>query len=518
MAEWTETPGGAAGAPRVGRDVVANLLGQGWAALWNFGLAPVYARLLGIEAYGLVGMFLAVQAVLAVLDLGLTPAMTREMARKSPDPGSAAEVRSLARRFERLSWGIGACVGLAGFVWGPAAFSHWVKGEALSPAQVAVPIRLMALVFVAQWPVSLYAGGLMGLRQQVLLNAINAATATVRGVGSILVLVYVAPTVTAFFAWHVAIAAVHVAVLRVCCWGALPASAGGPRVERKRIAEVVSFAAGMSGIGVVSLLLTQLDKIVLSRLVSLELFGYYALASLFGGSVQVLISPLARALFPNFSRLTSDADEQALGQMYHKGCQLMSVIVLPIALVGMLFSSELLLLWTRDPRVVSQARGAAVLLLGGSALNGLASVPYALQIAHGWTRLALVMGTVQVFLLTPVAYVLALRHGLIGGASAWLLANAMYVLISVPLMHRRLIPGGLRTWAMDDVGGPLLAAGAIAVTGRLFVPMNLLSAWWQVIFMACLAFVALIGAGLAAPLVRARALLHFRAVGLRRGW
>jgi O-antigen/teichoic acid export membrane protein len=517
VAEWTETPGGTAGAPRVGRDVVANLLGQGWAALWNFGLAPVYARLLGIEAYGLVGMFLALQAVLAVLDLGLTPAMTREMARKSPDPGGAAEVRGLARRFELLSWGVGACVGVVGFVWGPAAFSHWVKGEALTSAQVAVPIRLMALVLLAQWPVGLYAGGLMGLRQQVLLNAINAAVATVRGVGAILVLVYVAPTVTAFFAWHVVIAAVHAAVLRVCCWRALPASADAPRLVRQRVAELVSFAAGMSGIGAVSLLLTQLDKIVLSRLVSLEMFGYYALASLFGGSVQVLISPLARALFPNFSRLTSNADEQALSVMYHKGCQLMSVIVLPVALVGILFSSELLLLWTRDPRVVSQARGAAMVLLGGSALNGLASVPYALQIAHGWTRLALVMGTVQVFLLTPVTYLLALRFGLLGGASVWLLANAMYVLISVPLMHRRLIPGGLRTWAMVDVGGPLLAAGAIAVLGRFLVPMNLLSGWWQVIFVACLGFAALIGAGLAAPLVRARAIWQLRKIGLRRG-
>jgi O-antigen/teichoic acid export membrane protein len=498
---------------RVGKDVAANLLGQGWAALWNFGLAPVYARLLGIGGYGLVGMFLAVQGVLAVLDLGLTPAMTRETARTS----TAHEARSLARTFELLSWCIGGCVGAAGLLWGPLAFAHWAKGGALSAAQVATPIRLMVLVLVAQWPIGLYSGGLMGLRKQLLLNAINAAAATVRGVGSILVLVYVSPTVTAFFAWHVVIAAVQTTVLRVFCWRALPPPEGTPRFEGARLVGIVSFAAGMSGVGAVSLLLTQLDKIVLSRLLSLEMFGYYALASLFGGSIQVVISPLARALFPNFARLTSSADEVALGVMYHKGCQLMSVMVLPIAFVGILFSSELLLLWTRDPRVVDQARGAAMLLLGGTALNGLVSVPYALQIAHGWTRLALTMATIQVFLLTPVAYVLALRYGLSGGASVWLLLNAMYVVISVPLMHRRLLPGGLTSWARDDIGKPLLAAAVIAVIGRLVVPASAPPTLPQVVLIACVGLVALIGAALAAPLVRARALEEFRTVRMRHG-
>jgi O-antigen/teichoic acid export membrane protein len=505
-------------APRVGKDIVANLFGQGWAALWNFGLAPVYARLLGIEAYGLVGMFLAVQGVLAVLDLGLTPAMTREMARKSSDPGNANEVRSLARTFELLSWCIGGCVGAAGLLWGPSALSHWVKGEALSAAQVATPIRLMALVFVVQWPVSLYAGGLMGLRRQVLLNSINAAAATVRGVGSILVLVYVSPTVTAFFAWHVVIAALQTATLRVLCWRALPTSTETSRFEGRRLAAVVSFAAGMTGIGVVSLLLTQLDKIVLSRVLSLEMFGYYALASVFGSSIQVVISPLSRALFPGFSRLATAADESALEPTYHKGCQLMSVLVLPIALVGILFSSEVLLAWTRDPRVVDQARGAAMLLLGGSALNGIASLPYALQIAHGWTRLALVMGTIQVLLLTPVAYALALRYGLSGGASVWLILNAMYVVISVPLMHRRLLPGGLRSWYRDDVGKPLLAAGGIAVIGRLLFPARLPPGFAQMALVAFVGIAAMAGAASAAPLVRARALAQVRALRISRGW
>jgi O-antigen/teichoic acid export membrane protein len=503
---------------RVGRDVVANLLGQGWAALWNFGLAPVYARLLGIEAYGLVGMFLAVQGVLAVLDLGLTPAMTREMARKSPDPENTAEVRSLARTFELLSWCIGGCVGVAVLVWGPSALSHWVKGEALSAAQLATPIRLMALVFVAQWPVSLYSGGLMGLRKQVLLNSINAAAATVRGVGSILVLVYVSPTVTAFFAWHVVIAALQTATLRIFCWRALPTSTEAAHFEGRRLIGIVSFAAGMTGIGAVSLLTSQLDKIVLSRVLSLEMFGYYALASVFGSGVFVLISPLSRALFPSFSRLATIEDESALELMYHKGCQLMSVMVFPVALVGILFSSELLLLWTRDPRVVHHARGAAMLLLGGSALNGLVSVPYALQIAHGWTRLALGMGTIQVLLLPPVAYVLALQYGLSGGASIWLLINAMYVLISVPLMHRRLLPGSLSSWYKDDVGKPLMAAGLIAIIGRMVVPVGFVSGVAEIALIACVGFMALMGAALAAPMVRARAFAELRKVRIRRGW
>ena len=47
---------------------------------------PFYIKLLGIEAYGLVGFYVTLLAALQVLDLGISPTINREMARHSVRP------------------------------------------------------------------------------------------------------------------------------------------------------------------------------------------------------------------------------------------------------------------------------------------------------------------------------------------------------------------------------------------------------------------------------------------------
>lgn len=39
------------------RNLIANYLGQGWTALMGLAFIPLYIRYLGIEAYGLIGLF-----------------------------------------------------------------------------------------------------------------------------------------------------------------------------------------------------------------------------------------------------------------------------------------------------------------------------------------------------------------------------------------------------------------------------------------------------------------------------
>ena len=51
------------------------------------------------------------------------------------------------------------------------------------------------------------------------------------------------------------------------------------------------------------------------------------------------------------------------------------------------------------------------LLAIGTCLNGLMVLPYALQLAYGWTRLALYINLVAVAVLAPLIYFLAIHFG-----------------------------------------------------------------------------------------------------------
>ena len=60
------------------RNIIANLAGSGWVALMSFTFIPFYIHFMGIESYGLVGFFMSLQAVLFILDLGLTATAANE--------------------------------------------------------------------------------------------------------------------------------------------------------------------------------------------------------------------------------------------------------------------------------------------------------------------------------------------------------------------------------------------------------------------------------------------------------
>jgi O-antigen/teichoic acid export membrane protein len=262
--------------------------------------------------------------------------------------------------------------------------------------------------------------------------------------------------------------------------------------------------AAISALGVV---LSQLDKVILAKLLPLDEFGYYSLAWTVATGLYFLIGPLFSALFPRFTQLVAQQDEPNLRRLYHEGCQWMSVILLPVAAVIAMFSAELMRLWTGDALIAAHSHLLLSLVIVGTALNGLMSLPTALQFAYGWTSLGVATNLVAVAALVPLMFVLTSRFGAAGGAAAWVLLNAAYVLLAVPVMHRRILRGEQWRWYGVDVGLPLLAA-LVAAGGCRWLFDHLGSPDLPRLGMlACLAAAGLFTAGAAAaaaPMVRSR--------------
>ena len=86
---------------RLKLNLAANLTGSAWSMFVQLLCIPLYIKFMGVEAYGLVGFYLMLQAMLQVLDLGLSPTMNREMARYSVEPEKADERTRLQTRLIR---------------------------------------------------------------------------------------------------------------------------------------------------------------------------------------------------------------------------------------------------------------------------------------------------------------------------------------------------------------------------------------------------------------------------------
>ena len=452
------------------RNVLANSAGRIWAAGLALAIVPIQIHFVGIEAYGLLGFFQSLIAIFSLLDLGLGNVLNRELARYSIQDGRAQAMRNLVRTIESAYWAIGLVIGLCVALLAAPIADHWLQASKLPRASLVDSLVLMGIALACQWPRSLYYSGLMGLQSQVVQNVAAAAAGTVLSVGGVLILWQVSASITALLAWYAAVSLVETLLAAWLLWRALPAAPAPASLAPRLLGELWRYAAGMTGVSVMSVILTQVDKIILSKILPLDAFGYYSLASRVAASLFYLSGPITTAYFPRLSQLTTSEHRQELARTYHKACQAMSVAVLPAAAVLALFPAELLQLWTRNPELVANCSAILAVLALGNALNGVMSVPAALQFAHGWTRLVLVFNTVAVALLAPLTYVMAIHYGGLGAAGVWLALNVGYVAVMLRLMHKRLLPGHLESWLWRDFCAPLAAAFASAGLWKLLIP------------------------------------------------
>jgi O-antigen/teichoic acid export membrane protein len=309
----------------------------------------------------------------------------------------------------------------------------------------------------------------MGLQKQVLLNGINVFEATLRGLGAVLVLWLISPTIQAFFIWQIFISMVHVLLVAFFLWHSLPKSGHRSHFQKDLLFRIWRFAAGMTGITLLATILTQTDKIILSKMLPLEIFGYYTLAGAVAMTLYRLIGPVFSAIYPIFTQLISLGDQHGLKELYHTICQFVSVLIFPVGFIIAFFSYDILLIWTQNQLTAENTYLLTSILTCAMVLSGSMYIPYALQLAYGWTKLSIYTNLIAIMLLTPLMILMTSQYGAVGGASVHLILNSGYVLIAIHFMHRRLLPHEKWRWYWEDVGVPLVAAVSTAGMGRLLI-------------------------------------------------
>lgn len=167
------------------------------------------------------------------------------------------------------------------------------------------------------------------------------------------------------------------------------------------------------------------------------------------------------------------ADREQFAHLYHKASQSVSAILVPVSMMLILFCNATLYVWSGDLQIVRNTGPVLGILSVGTLLNGFVNMPLYAQLAHGWTSLFLGVNIALVIILVPLLVFLSSLYGTLGAAAVWVLLNSCYVLITVQIMHGRILQGEKREWYLHDVGLPTAAALVVALAGRMAMPENL---------------------------------------------
>lgn len=498
------------------RNIAANYVGQGITALLGLAFVPAYIHYLTMEAYALIGLFAVVQGWLTLLDLGMTPTLGREMARYTAGAVSIQSIRNLLRSLEILCVSIAVLVAVVMIMGSSFIASHWLQAGHLSIGTVSHAMTIMAVVVALRFCEGIYRSALIGLQQQVWFNGASVVMAVLRSGGAVTILAFVAPTIEAFFLWQGFVSILTLAVFGAKLHVGLPRAGTPARFSWSALVEVRRFAGGMIGFSILAVLMTQVDKLLLSRLMPLEDFGYYMLASTVSSVIFLIVAPITQAIYPAFVRQAIAGETSRLSATYHTTAQLACVLIAPATALLAAFPMTILFAWSGNARLATIAAPALALLTMGNFINGIMQVPLQLQLAYGWTRLVLVVNICGLLLLLPTLLWAVPRYGTIAAAGIWTALNVSNLFIQLPLMHRRLLPGEQWRWYGDDVCRPLAGALFAIIPAALLRPDGLHDRVGSLVFLLVVGSGALTGSILMTVSLRQRAFEAFRYALTRR--
>jgi O-antigen/teichoic acid export membrane protein len=455
---------------RLRDNVLANYVGQAWVAIMGIAFVPIYLRLLGIEQFGLIAFMLSLQTISLLLDMGTGVFLAREVAQRAHDSDRRESIRQLIRSFEWLIWPTAVLIAILVVSTSAQIAEHWLNPGHLGKETSAQAVGIIGLVVAMLWPAAFYASALSGLEQQKKLNVLVATFATLRYAGVVPILLYTNSGLLGFLWWHCLVAGLQSVCSALLLWRLLPESTQHARFQFSEILGAWHFALGVSTVTALGLLLSQMDRLAMSALRPLEEFGYYAVALTISGGLGRLVQPMFTAIYPRLSKLAAADDQVKSSELYHLSSQIVAAVVAAVASVVCIYAESILRLWTGNAVLSSQVALPLTLVFAGAAINGVMNVPYALQLAHGWTRLAALSNLIVIILFAPVYFFAVKVHGMTGAAAVWLVINFGYLLIVTPLLHRRLLQGELQQWYLHGILPPLIAAMSVVLVAKWVCP------------------------------------------------
>jgi O-antigen/teichoic acid export membrane protein len=485
-------------------NILANFLGQGWAAIMAIAFLPVYINYLGLEAYGLIGFFAVMQSFVVVFDLGMAQTLTREAARYKAGNYIPQSLCKLVRSFECIGTATATVLALGVIYFSDDLANRWVKASSLSPQVLITCIAIMGFVFAMRLLEGIYRGILIGLDRQVLYNILSACVATARYAGAIAVLQHGSATVEAFFKWQGVVSVLSLLTLAIAAYLSLPKSVRRSRFSLSALRSVWRFSLGVTITSILSLAIVNLDKLVLSGLITLEQLGIYMLASTAAGVLYTLVTPITQGAYPRMVALVAVKRQADLAALHHTSSQLISVVVGTAAVILGVYSQEIIYVWSGNFALASTTSPILSVLTLAALANCYTYVGHNMQLVYGSTRVLVFINTAILVTICIAFPLIVTRYGLLGASYGWLIVSSLQMVVTLTWAHMRCLPGEWVSWLTCDVFAPLGGASATAALLYLCRPDTTVGRVGVLIFIFLVASASVIVAIACAPKIRGR--------------
>lgn len=397
---------------RVAENILANYLSAFWLGGLSIALIPFYLKRLGPEQWGVVAVCLAIQGFMGLLDAGLGQIMPRDVARVAGQRAAEAHVfRTFALAYISLGV-VGLLVGQLSVPW---LVEHWINQDGgLQGLELA--LRLVLVQFFFQFANNAHIGYWNGIQEQKLANLRTCSFHTARHAGAVILVLVWKATEVAYLLPFVIMSALE-------WWSNRRrinrefATIDGDVIKATDLLKLAKETGVLALAVVIGMLVSQIDRIVLSRTVDVSAFGRYIIVANLGVALMQLQYPIMRAFLP---RVVSADRSQGNSLQWQLLRATLLLCVVPCA-VAILIAPWLLRSWLGDSETARLGVLPLRLIISAVAINSIYNIVYQRILVANRLTVLIVINITCLILVTPIAAFTAQRYGIAAGGLAWML-------------------------------------------------------------------------------------------------
>jgi len=473
------------------KNIIASYISQIYIILLGIVILPFYISEIGAEAYGLVGFFAMLQALFTLLDFGLTPAISRETSRYRGGGIDLISYRKLYRILNVIFISVAILGSIVLTLFSNDIATKWINVSSLSISEVVFSFKVMAIAIAIKWMGGLYRGVVSGFEDIIWLSSFSALFSTVRFLGVFPVMWYFGSTPTVFFSFQFIIYLIEFIALYLRANALLPNISA---TQKKSlgwsfgvIKPILGFSVSIAFTSAIWILVTNVDKMIISGLVSLEDYGYFSLAVTIAGGILLISQPISGAITPRMTKMVAENSTADMLKIYHQSTQIIAIITGTITIVLAGFTEQILYVWTGDYTIVNEVAPIMRLYAIGYGVLAISAFPFYLQVALGNLKLHVIGNLLYIILLLPILYLSIRTYGLIGAGYTWFFVNSFFFLSWTYIVHNKFFKGLHWNWLFNDIAKLyILPIIAVYFLQNIFFSDSRLNMFFWILFVGLL--------------------------------
>lgn len=428
---------------RLSKNILYNLAGQFLLVGLSFVATRYVFKQLGGDALGVIYFTLTLNLVLSsVLGMGIGETTVREVSGHfSTEPGY---IRDLIRTASLFYWGIYFLVALVLYYLAPIFVHRWIHLGTLGPDAAIWVLRVLGISCLAALPRAFYSSLLCGLQRMEFNNVIDVSVSALQQFGTVVILFTgggLLPVVYWMSACYgLAIVAYVVACAHFFSWGALV-----PGFSRFAVRRNIAYTSHVAVISLLAIIQMQADKLIVSRLLPVSLFGLYTVAYGAVSRSSTITGAIFQGAFPHLTTLHNTQDRVRMLSQYRKLQDLVCFATVPV-FAALIFAAKPLFTLLFNGDAARLLLLPVVLLCVGFYMNGALTLPYAFSLAVGRPDISVRSNFYALFIVLPTAALLVYFFGLNGAAFSWVFYHLFAYSYAVPRICRECLESSTLGW------------------------------------------------------------------------